>query len=57
METVRDDMIKTITEGSKVAIAASCFSMYAYKELKILVKSYIIVHIVIVYPEQGSALF
>lgn len=31
---VRDDMVSTIKEGSKVSIAAACFSMYAYKELK-----------------------
>ena len=33
-EIVRDDMEITITKGSKVSIAAACFSMYAYKELK-----------------------
>ncbi|MCD8370113.1 MAG: SNF2-related protein [Clostridiales bacterium] len=33
-EIVRDDMAATITRGSKVSIAAACFSMYAYKELK-----------------------
>lgn len=33
-ETVRDDMASTISKGSKVSIAAACFSMYAYKELK-----------------------
>lgn len=32
--TVRDDMISTITKGSRLSIAAACFSMYAYKELK-----------------------
>ena len=31
---VRDDMTKTITRGSRVSIAAACFSMYAYNELK-----------------------
>lgn len=31
---VRDDMLSTIRKGSKVSIAATCFSMYAYKELK-----------------------
>lgn len=31
---VRDDMAGTITRGSKVSIAAACFSMYAYNELK-----------------------
>lgn len=33
-ETVRDDMVHSITRGSKVSIAATCFSMYAYHELK-----------------------
>lgn len=33
-EIVRDDMISTISKGSKMSIAAACFSMYAYKELK-----------------------
>ena len=33
-EIVRDDMASMITKGSKVSIAAACFSMYAYKELK-----------------------
>ena len=33
-EIVKDDMVTTITKGSKVSIAAACFSMYAYKELK-----------------------
>ena len=31
---VRDDMLSTIRKGSKLSIAAACFSMYAYKELK-----------------------
>lgn len=33
-EIVKDDMATTISKGSKVSIAAACFSMYAYKELK-----------------------
>lgn len=33
-EIVRDDMAATIVKGSKVSVAAACFSMYAYKELK-----------------------
>lgn len=33
-EIICDDMVSTITKGSKVSIAAACFSMYAYKELK-----------------------
>lgn len=33
-EIVRDDMSLTIKRNSKVSIAAACFSMYAYGELK-----------------------
>lgn len=33
-DIVRDDMISTINRGSKTSIAAACFSIYAYKELK-----------------------
>ncbi len=33
-QIVRDDMEEKITKGSKVSIAAACFSMYAYAELK-----------------------
>lgn len=32
--TLKDDLIKEIKSGSKISIAASCFSIYAYKELK-----------------------
>lgn len=32
--TVKDDLIGCLKKGSKVQIAAACFSMYAYKELK-----------------------
>lgn len=32
--TLRDDLISVIQKGSKVAIAASCFSIYAYQELR-----------------------
>ena len=31
---VKDDLVKTITPGSRISIAASCFSIYAYQELK-----------------------
>ncbi len=31
---VKDDIEKTITQGSRVSIAAACFSIYAYRELK-----------------------
>ena len=37
--TVRDDLLNTITKGSKVSIAAACFSMYAYRELKAQLES------------------
>ncbi len=33
-EIVRDDMALTIKKDSRVSIAAACFSMYAYNELK-----------------------
>lgn len=32
--TLRDDLRSTLHTGSKVAIAASCFSIYAFQELK-----------------------
>ena len=32
--TLRDDLLTVINDGSKVAIAASCFSIYAFQELK-----------------------
>ena len=31
---VKDDLQKTIRSGSKVSIAAACFSIYAFQELK-----------------------
>ena len=31
-DIVRDDMGTTITKGSKVSIAAACFTIYATKE-------------------------
>lgn len=33
-EKLKDDLIQQIKKGSKVSIAASCFSIYAYNELK-----------------------
>lgn len=33
-DIVRDDLKETIQRGSKVSIAAACFSIYAYNELK-----------------------
>ena len=32
--TVKDDLAHTITKGSKMSIAAACFSIYAYQTLK-----------------------
>ena len=31
---VKDDLSKSITPKSKLSIAASCFSIFAYEELK-----------------------
>jgi hypothetical protein len=31
-QTVKDDLEKTMKKGSKVSIAAACFSIYVYKE-------------------------
>ena len=33
-DTVRDDLAAVIKKGSKVSIAAACFSMYAFEKLK-----------------------
>lgn len=33
-KTLKDDMATTLRTGSKLAIAASCFSIYAFQELK-----------------------
>ena len=33
-KTIKDDLIITIEKDSKVSIAAACFSIYAYQELK-----------------------
>ena len=33
-KVVKDDLTKVICPGSKVSIAAACFSIYAYQELK-----------------------
>ena len=32
--TVKEDMKKTISKGSKISVAAACFSIYAYNALK-----------------------
>ena len=37
-KTPKDDMLLTLYSGSKVAIAVSCFSIYAFQELKELLK-------------------
>ncbi|MBR3725221.1 MAG: DEAD/DEAH box helicase family protein [Bacteroidales bacterium] len=33
-KTLRDDLLQQITAGSQLSIAASCFSIYAFQELK-----------------------
>ena len=33
-KTLRDDLRREIGSGSKVSIAAACFSIYAFQELK-----------------------
>lgn len=33
-QTVKDDLVATITKGDKLSIAAACFSIYAYQALK-----------------------
>ncbi|MBC7087864.1 MAG: DEAD/DEAH box helicase family protein [Tissierellales bacterium] len=33
-KTVKDDLVKTISKGDKISIAAACFSIYAYEALK-----------------------
>lgn len=33
-KTVKDDLTITIEKGSKLSIAAACFSIYAYQALK-----------------------
>ena len=33
-KVVKDDLIKTIKKGSRVSVAAACFSIYAFQELK-----------------------
>ena len=33
-QTLKDDLKVEIKKGSKVSIAAACFSIYAYRELK-----------------------
>ena len=37
-KTLRNDLIKELQSGSKVSIAASCFSIYAFEELKAQLK-------------------
>ena len=38
-KVVKDDLEKTIQAGSRVSIAAACFSIYAYQELKAQLES------------------
>ena len=32
--TIKDDLQKEVKTGSKISIAAACFSIYAYQELR-----------------------
>ena len=34
-KTLKDDLSVEIKQGSKISIAAACFSIYAFQELKI----------------------
>lgn len=34
LETLKDDLIRTIKKGSKISLAASYFSIFAYLDLK-----------------------
>lgn len=38
-KVVKDDLAKKILPGSRVSIAAACFSIYAYQELKVQLES------------------
>ena len=38
-KTLRDDLKVEIKDGSKLSIAAACFSIYAFKELKDVLKN------------------
>lgn len=33
-KVVKDDLVKKIQSGSKVSVAAACFSIYAYQALQ-----------------------
>lgn len=37
-KTLRDDLMQQIKAGSRLSIAASCFSIYAFQELKDVLK-------------------
>ena len=37
---LKDDFVTELRSGSKVAIAASCFSIYAFEELKAQLKGF-----------------
>ncbi len=38
-KVVKDDLEKTIGKGSRISVAAACFSIYAYKEVKTQLES------------------
>ena len=37
-KTLRDDLAQQMQQGSRLSIAASCFSIYAFQELKEVLK-------------------
>jgi len=39
-KTLKGDLTRELHDGSKVAIAASCFSIYAFEELKAQLKDF-----------------
>ena len=39
-KVVKDDLVKKIKEGSRISIAAACFSIYAFQELKEELENY-----------------
>ena len=52
--TLKDDLALEIHRGSKVSIAAACFSIYAFEELKIFTPDNDTVRIVANVCENGS---
>ncbi len=47
---VRDDLVQIITPGSRISIAAACFSIYAYQELKLQLSKIDSLHFIFTSP-------